>query len=195
MAARRSGPGVGPGAELTRIRRPALMMGPPPPPVQIAFNAHPSVAWVDLRIGQDDVARARLEKALAQLPEQLTPGTLARALDGVAPLAVVEALRAAPNLAAFLRLATDRASGLDRLPAIAPVVDARDLSEQPGPGQVARPRPADTHGCDAWTFLAIRSRVRGNAFVKAADPYLIASELGTAAYLRVPSSWKPEARE
>ena len=114
---------------------------------------------------------------------------IARALRGVAPDAVVASIAEARDIESCLRDASGRSPGLDRLPAITPVISDVEGTTVHGPGSVARPRPKHARRCDIWTFLAIRSRIRGNAFVKASEPYLTASDLCAAAYVRVSPDW------
>jgi hypothetical protein len=164
-----------------------LAMGPRA--IEMTWQGPPSVAWIDLRLGTDDATRLRIADSLACTPDQLTPATLARVLVGVAPDAVVATIADGRDIEACLRDASERSLGLGRLPAIAPVISDVEGTSVPGPGAVARPRPEHARRCDIWTFLAIRSRIRGNAFVKASEPYLTATDLGAAAYVRVPPDW------
>lgn len=165
----------------------SLAMGPRA--ILMTWQGPPSVAWIDLRLSTDDATRLRIADSLARTPDQLTPATLARALRGVAPDAVVASIAEARDIESCLRDASGRSPGLDRLPAITPVISDVEGTTVHGPGSVARPRPKHARRCDIWTFLAIRSRIRGNAFVKASEPYLTASDLCAAAYVRVSPDW------
>lgn len=83
-----------------------------------------------------------------------------------------------PELLAY---ATSQSPGFNRLPAIVPA----DYNAPPASGLTG------AGGFDPWFYLAIRSRIRGRAFIKTAIPELSLHELRTAVVLHLPKDWKP----
>jgi hypothetical protein len=172
--------------------RGTLNMGPPP--ISMSWQGPTTVKWIRLKLDDGTTARQRMEHVLERTPDVLTPTTLAHALEGFEPDDVVVSIAGAESIGSCLRDATTRAPRFERLPAIAPVIADSAVAGVRTAGQVAQPRPEDTQRCDIWTFLAIRSRIRGNAFVKASTPYLTATDLIATAYVRVPATWSKGRR-
>lgn len=81
-----------------------------------------------------------------------------------------------PELLAY---ATSQVPGFNRLPAIVPVTLPQQ-SELSGTDRI-----------DPWFYLAVRSRIRGRAFIKTAIPELSIHDLTTAVVLHLPKDWKP----
>ena len=83
-----------------------------------------------------------------------------------------------PELVAY---ATSQVPGFTRLPAIVPA-DYKTPSASGLTGAA---------GFDPWFYLAVRSRIRGRAFIKTAIPELSIHDLRTAVVLHLPKDWKP----
>ncbi|MFZ4384979.1 MAG: hypothetical protein ACOYOM_08545 [Chloroflexota bacterium] len=83
-----------------------------------------------------------------------------------------------PELVAY---ATSQVPGFTRLPAIVPA--DYNAPQQPG--------LSGTDRIDPWFYLAVRSRIRGRAFIKTAIPELSIHDLRTAVVLHLPKDWKP----
>ena len=83
-----------------------------------------------------------------------------------------------PELVAY---ATSQVPGFTRLPAIVP-------ADYNAPQQ---PELSGTDRIDPWFYLAVRSRIRGRAFIKTAIPELSIHDLRTAVVLHLPKDWKP----
>lgn len=81
-----------------------------------------------------------------------------------------------PELLAY---ATSQVPGFNRLPAIVPVTLPQQ-SELSGTDRI-----------DPWFYLAVRSRIRGRAFIKTAIPELSIHDLRTAVVLHLPKDWTP----
>lgn len=81
-----------------------------------------------------------------------------------------------PELLAY---ATSQVPGFTRLPAIVPVTLTR------------QPELSGTDRIDPWFYLAVRSRIRGRAFIKTAIPELSIHDLRTAVVLHLPKDWTP----
>ena len=83
-----------------------------------------------------------------------------------------------PELLAY---ATSQVPGFTRLPAIVP-------ADYNAPQQ---PELSGTDRIDPWFYLAVRSRIRGRAFIKTAIPELSIHDLRTAVVLHLPKDWTP----
>ena len=83
-----------------------------------------------------------------------------------------------PELLAY---ATSQVPGFTRLPAIVP-------ADYNAPQQ---PELSGSDDIDPWFYLAVRSRIRGRAFIKTAIPELSIHDLRTAVVLHLPKDWKP----
>ena len=83
-----------------------------------------------------------------------------------------------PELLAY---ATSQVPGFTRLPAIVP-------ADYNAPQQ---PELSGSDGIDPWFYLAVRSRIRGRAFIKTAIPELSIHDLKTAVVLHLPKDWTP----
>ena len=83
-----------------------------------------------------------------------------------------------PELLAY---ATSQSPGFTRLPAIVPA----DYKTPSASGLTG------SDDIDPWFYLAVRSRIRGRAFIKTATPELSIHDLRTAVVLHLPKDWKP----
>jgi len=83
-----------------------------------------------------------------------------------------------PELVAY---ATSQSPGFNNLPAIAP---AAYITRR-------QPEMSGTDPTDPWFYLAVRSRIRGRAFIKTAIPELSIHDLKTAVVLHLPKDWTP----
>lgn len=83
-----------------------------------------------------------------------------------------------PELLAY---ATSQVPEFTRLPAIVP-------ADYNAPQQ---PELSGSDGIDPWFYLAVRSRIRGRAFIKTAIPELSIHDLRTAVVLHLPKDWTP----
>jgi hypothetical protein len=83
-----------------------------------------------------------------------------------------------PELLAY---ATSQSPGFTRLPAIVPA----DYKTPSASGLTG------SDDIDPWFYLAVRSRIRGRAFIKTAIPELSIHDLRTAVVLHLPKDWKP----
>ena len=83
-----------------------------------------------------------------------------------------------PELVAY---ATSQVPGFTRLPAIVP-------ADYNAPQQ---PELSGSDDIDPWFYLAVRSRIRGRAFIKTAIPELSIHDLRTAVVLHLPKDWTP----
>ena len=83
-----------------------------------------------------------------------------------------------PELLAY---ATSQVPGFTRLPAIVPA----DYKTPSASGLTG------SDDIDPWFYLAVRSRIRGRAFIKTAIPELSIHDLRTAVVLHLPKDWKP----
>ncbi|NDB71381.1 MAG: hypothetical protein EB033_02500 [Proteobacteria bacterium] len=83
-----------------------------------------------------------------------------------------------PELVAY---ATSQLPGFNNLPAIAP---AAYITRR-------QPEMSGTDPTDPWFYLAVRSRIRGRAFIKTAIPELSIHDLKTAVVLHLPKDWTP----
>jgi len=83
-----------------------------------------------------------------------------------------------PELLAY---ATSQSPGFTRLPAIVPA----DYKTPSASGLTG------SDDIDPWFYLAVRSRIRGRAFIKTAIPELSIHDLRTAVVLHLPKDWTP----